>query len=78
MDFPQVEDLTQDEDMTGPVLEPQDGGSSAYSLSVAATEDLVQPHEPHLPPRRDTPDQTENSDLEVEVPEFERSTAGTA
>ena len=64
--FPQVEDLTQDEDMTGPVLEPQDGGSSAYSPSVAATEDLVQPHEPHLPPRPDI----ENSDLEVEVPEL--------
>ena len=68
--FPQVEDLTQDEDMTGPVLEPQDGGSSAYSPSVAVTEDLVQPHEPHLPPRPDTPDQIENSDLEVEVPEL--------
>ena len=76
--FPQVEDLTQDEDMTGPVLEPQDGGSSACSPSVAATEDLVQPHEPHLPPRPDTPDQIENSDLEVEGTRVERSTAGTA
>ena len=65
-----MEDLTQDEDMTGPVLEPQDGGSSAYSPSVAATEDLVQPHEPHLPPRPDTPDQIGNSNLEVEVPEL--------
>ena len=76
--FPQVEDLTQDEDMTGPVLEPQDGGSSAYSPAVAATEDLVQPHEPHLPPRPDTPDQIENSDLEVEGTRVERSTAGPA
>ena len=68
--FPQVEDLTQDEDVDGPVLEPQDGGSSACSPSVVATEDLAQPHEPHLPPRPDTPDQIEHSDLEVEVPEL--------
>ena len=68
--IPQVEDLTQDEDIDGPVLEPQDGGSSAYSPSVAATEDLAQPHEPRLPPRPDTPDQIEHSDLEVEVPEL--------
>ena len=68
--FPQVEDLTQDEDLEGPVLEPQDEGSSVGSPSLAATEDLVQPHEPHLPPRPDTLDQIENSDLEVEVPEL--------
>ena len=42
----------------------------SVSPSLAATEDLVQPHEPHLPPRPDTLDQIENSDLEVEVPEL--------
>ena len=43
--FPQVEDLTQDEDLDGPVLEPQNEGSSVGSPSLAATVDLVQPHE---------------------------------
>ena len=73
--FPQVEDLTQDEDQDGPVLEPHDmEGSEVGSPSVVATEDLEmelsRPHEPSLPPRPDTPDQIEGSDLEVEVPEL--------
>ena len=73
--FPQVEDLTQDEDQDGPVLEPHDmEGSEVGSPSVVGTEDLEmelsRPHEPSLPPRPDTPDQIEGSDLEVEVPEL--------
>ena len=34
--FPQVEDLTQDEDIDGPVLEPQDGGSSVGSRFLSS------------------------------------------
>ena len=61
--FPQVEDLRRDEDIDGPVLEPQDGGSSVGSPSLAA--------------RPDTPHQIENL-IEVEGTRVERSTAGTA
>ena len=56
--------MTQDEDIDGPVLNHK-MGSSAYSPSLAATEDLAQPHEPHLPPRPDTPDQIELSKVRI-------------
>ena len=68
--FPQVEDLTGDDNAVGDSFQrPQaDEVSEVDSPSLANSKDLEGwgPHEPGLPERPDTPDGPEGSDLEPE------------